>query len=67
MIRGCYMDIKDWQKKLGRLLQEYPGLGDLTGQVEINLNKGSVTKAYKIETENKEDGAIKIITRTELK
>lgn len=62
------MDIKDWKRRLSKLLEEHSDMNQVTGHVEINLNRGSVTKAYKIETKTQREGSsIKITTKTELK
>lgn len=62
------MDIKDWKKRLAKVLAEHPDLSDhMTGQIEINLNRGAVTKAYSIATETQEEGSVKITTKKELK
>lgn len=61
-------DIKEWKKRLARLLKEHPDISDqTTGHIEINLNRGSITKIYTVQTEVHEKGAVKVITRTELK
>ncbi|MEW6115644.1 MAG: hypothetical protein AB1553_01930 [Nitrospirota bacterium] len=61
-------DIKDWKRRLAKLLKEHPDIDDqTTGRIEINLNRGSITKAYKVETESRNGGAKRIITMTELK
>ena len=62
------MDIKDWKKRLAKLLKEHPDLSDpVTGHVEINLNRSAVTKAYKVETTVQKEGAVKVTIKTELK
>jgi hypothetical protein len=62
------MDFKDWKKRLAKLLKEHPDIDDqTTGQIEINLNRGSITKAYKVLTEKEDGGAKQVITRNELK
>jgi len=61
-------DLKDWKRQLAKLLREHPGIdAEATGQIEINLNRGSITKIYSVTTETKDDGAVKITTRQELK
>jgi hypothetical protein len=65
---GDMFDVKAWRKKLGAILREHPDItADTTGQVELNLNRGAVSKAYKLETETKDGGAVKVTTKTELK
>lgn len=61
-------DAKAWRKKLATVLREHPDITEqTTGQVEVNLNRGSITKIYEIAAETKDGGLIKIITRKELK
>lgn len=62
------MDIKDWKKRLAELLREHPGIASqLTGQVEVNLSLGGVTKIYRVETETQDGGAVRVTTKRELK
>lgn len=62
------MDTKDWKKKLAELLREHPDIGSqLTGQVEVNMSLGGVTKIYRIETEVQQGGAVRVTTKQELK
>jgi len=62
------MDIKDWKKRLADLLREHPDIGGkFTGQVEINISVGGVTKIYSVENTSEEGGAVKVTTRRELK
>ncbi len=62
------MDIKDWKKRLAAVLAEHPSLGkEFTGQVEINMSVGGVTKLYRVETSTAEGGAVQLTRRQELK
>jgi len=61
-------DIKDWKRQLAKLLREHPAIeSEATGQIEINLNRGSITKLYRVTVETKDEGAVRITTRQELK
>jgi hypothetical protein len=58
---------KEWKKRLADLLKEHPAVDDkITGQIEVNLSEGGVTKLYKTETEVREGGKVRVMTRTEL-
>ena len=62
------MDLKEWKKRLAALLREHPDITDhTTGHIEVHLNRGSITKLYRIESETKDEGAVKVITKKELK
>lgn len=60
-------DIKDWKKRLSKLLREHPGLGTASGSVEINFAKDvGITTVYRIEKDKDKDGTI-ITKKRELK
>ncbi len=40
-------DFKEWKKKLAELLKEYPDIVQkFTGQIEMNMNEGGLTKIF---------------------
>ena len=61
-------DAKAWKRQLATMLREHPDItSQTTGQIEINLNRGAITKIYSLAMETKDEGATKITTKTELK
>jgi hypothetical protein len=62
------VDVKEWKRQLSKLFREHPAIGiEASGQFEINLHKGAITKIYRISTETKDGGELKITTKQELK
>lgn len=57
-------EFAEWKKRLSGLLKERIGK-NITGQVEINLNEGGVSKVYVIKKKLKGDTTI--YEKTELK
>lgn len=61
------MDIKEWKKRLSELLREHPDVDvKFTGQVEINVSVGGVTKVYTVENTASSGGSVRVTTKREL-
>ena len=61
------MDIKDWKKRLSDLLKEHPDIDTkFTGQVEINVSVGGVTKVYTVGNTASSGGSVRVTTKQEL-